>query len=166
MSDSPIHIVTALFPEHLEAVREIFVEYGESLGIDLGFQNFDAELATLPGKYAAPEGHILLAMRDGQAVGCVALRPLAGTTCEMKRLYVRPAGRGQQLGKTLAQTICRVAQEAGYSRIVLDTLASMHAALHVYKTLGFEVIEPYVFNPLPDATFLGRDLSARSHDNA
>jgi GNAT superfamily N-acetyltransferase len=160
-----IHIHTARFPEQLEAVRSIFREYAESLGIDLGFQNFDAELAELPGKFAAPRGRVLLAYHDAQIIGCVAVRPLDDTTCEMKRLYVRPAGRGLQAGMQLATRICVVARESGYRRIRLDTLPTMHAARRLYASLGFEPIPAYVFNPFPDAIFLECDLT-RNEDQA
>jgi ribosomal protein S18 acetylase RimI-like enzyme len=158
-----IHLHTARFPEQLEVVRSIFREYAQSLGIDLGFQQFDDELAGLPGKFAAPRGRVLLASNDahddGGIVGCVAMRPIGDTTCEMKRLYVRPAGRGLHVGRQLATQICATAREAGYRRMRLDTLPSMHAALRLYASLGFEPIDTYVFNPIPGAIFLGCDLT-------
>lgn len=154
-----IHIQTARFPQQLEVVRTIFREYAESLGIDLGFQNFDSELAELPGKFAAPHGRVLLACHDDEIIGCVALRPLDETTCEMKRLYVRPSGRGLQAGKQLATRICAIARESGYRRIRLDTLPTMHAALRLYASLGFEPIPAYVFNPIAGAIFLECDLT-------
>jgi ribosomal protein S18 acetylase RimI-like enzyme len=154
-----IRIETARFPEQLETVRAIFREYAQSLGIDLGFQNFDSELADLPGKFAAPRGRVLLAYDDDALIGCVAVRPLDDTICEMKRLYVRPAGRGLQAGKQLATLICAVARDAGYRRIRLDTLPTMHAALGLYASLGFEPIAPYVFNPIDGAIFLECDLT-------
>jgi ribosomal protein S18 acetylase RimI-like enzyme len=154
-----IRIQTARFPEQLEAVRAIFREYAEDLGIDLCFQDFDAELAGLPGKFAAPGGRVLLAYHDDDMIGCVAMRPLDETTCEMKRLYVRPSGRGLQAGRLLATRICAVAKEAGYRRIRLDTLPSMHAALGLYASLGFEPIPAYVFNPIAGAIYLECDLT-------
>ncbi|MCC8394706.1 GNAT family N-acetyltransferase [Paraburkholderia sp. MMS20-SJTR3] len=155
-----IHLHTALFPEQLDEVRSIFREYADSLGIDLGFQQFDAELAGLPGKFAAPRGRVLLASRDdGEIVGCVAMRPLDDTICEMKRLYVRPAGRGLRVGRQLATQICAVAKQAGYRRMRLDTLSTMQAALGLYASLGFEPIDAYVFNPIPGAVFLECDLT-------
>ena len=123
-----VEIYPARFPEQLEVVRTIFREYAESLGIDLSFQNFESELADLPGKFAAPRGRVLLARNNENVVGCVAMRPLDELTCEMKRLYIRPSGRGQQAGRQLATLICRIAQEAGYTRIRLDTLPDMQAA--------------------------------------
>ncbi|CAB3788847.1 GNAT family N-acetyltransferase [Paraburkholderia fynbosensis] len=160
-----IHIQTARFPEQLDAVRAIFREYAESLGIDLGFQNFDSELADLPGKFAAPRGRVLLAYHEADIVGCVAVRPLDDTTCEMKRLYVRPSGRGLQAGKQLATRICAVARESGYQRIRLDTLPTMHAALRLYASLGFEAIAAYVFNPIPGAIFLECDLTRHREED-
>jgi ribosomal protein S18 acetylase RimI-like enzyme len=151
-------IYAARFPEHLEVVRTIFREYAESLNIDLSFQDFEAELAGLPGKFAAPRGRILLAESDGQIIGCIAVRPLDDTICEMKRLYIRPSGRGQQLGKQLAVRICHIAQEAGYTFIRLDTLSTMLAARQLYTSLGFKEISAYVFNPIEGAIFMERDL--------
>jgi ribosomal protein S18 acetylase RimI-like enzyme len=160
-----IHIHTARFPEQLDAVRAIFREYAESLGIDLCFQDFDSELADLPGKFAAPRGRVLLAYQEADIVGCVAVRPLDDTTCEMKRLYVRASGRGLQAGKQLATRICAVARESGYRRIRLDTLPSMHAALRLYASLGFEPIPAYVFNPIPGAIFLECDLTRHPQED-
>ena len=161
-----IHLHAARFPAQLEVVRTIFREYAESLGIDLGFQQFDDELASLPGKFAAPRGRVLLASNDAaddanRIVGCVAMRPIDDTTCEMKRLYVRPAGRGLHVGRELATRICATAQEAGYHRMRLDTLPTMQAALGLYASLGFEPIDAYVFNPIPGAIFLECDLTRR-----
>jgi len=144
----------ARFPEDLETVRMLFREYAAGIGIDLGFQGFEEELASLPGKYQPQPGRLLVAWQGQVAAGCVALRPLAQGDCEMKRLYVRPSARGSALGRALAQRICAEARAAGYSRICLDTLASMSAALRLYASLGFRDIEPYVFNPLPGARFL------------
>jgi ribosomal protein S18 acetylase RimI-like enzyme len=155
-----IRIQLARFPAQLDIVRTIFREYAESLGIDLGFQQFDDELAGLPGKFAAPQGCVLLASNDdGDIVGCVAMRPIDETICEMKRLYVRPAGRGLHVGRQLATRICAAAKQAGYRRMRLDTLPTMHAALALYASLGFEPIDAYVFNPIPGAIFLECDLT-------
>jgi GNAT superfamily N-acetyltransferase len=154
-----IAIEPARFPSDLLLVQTLFREYAESLGFDLGFQDFEAELAGLPGKYAPPHGRLLIARRGAQALGCAALRPLSVEACEMKRLYVRPSARGEQLGRRLAERICEEARAAGYRRICLDTLPSMAAAVRLYTSMGFRPIAPYVFNPLPGAMFLGRDLS-------
>lgn len=158
---SDIRIVSACFPADGAVVRELFAEYADSLGIDLSFQRFAAELAQLPGKYAPPLGDILLA-RDaaGTALGCVALRPTAlPGTGEMKRLYLRPAARGQALGRRLAEAIIARARETGHARVVLDTLASMHAARRLYAELGFRPIPPYYDNPLPDTLYLALELA-------
>lgn len=150
----------AQFPQHLEAARAIFREYAASLGIDLSFQDFETELADLPGKYAPPQGRVLLAWRDSAVIGSVAMRPLDETICEMKRLYVRPAGRGEQLGKRLAEHVLRVAKETGYTKIRLDTLPTMQPAQHLYASLGFVDIPAYVFNPVEGTRFLELDLTA------
>ena len=148
----------AELPRDLDVVRSLFREYGESLRIDLCFQNFEAELAELPAKYEPPKGRLLLAWSGAGAVGCVALRPIAGPTCEMKRLYVRPEARGERLGHRLAERVCEEARNAGYSRICLDTLPTMSAALKLYAAMGFKPIEPYVYNPIPGAIFLALGL--------
>jgi ribosomal protein S18 acetylase RimI-like enzyme len=154
-------IVIARFPEHRELVREVFAEYVDSLGIDLSFQDVQSELADLPGKYRFPQGRVVLALSEGQVVGCVALRPFNDNIAEMKRLYVRPAGRGQQLGKRLAESICQIAREIGYSRIRLDTLADMLAAQQLYAAMGFQPISAYVFNPVAGTQFMELDLAGR-----
>lgn len=146
--------------EDLAYVRDLFREYSAGLGVDLCFQGFEDELATLPGKYAPPAGRLLLARRGAEALGCVALRPLKHGACEMKRLYVRPAARGEQLGRRLAERICQEAREAGYSRMCLDTLPSMEAAQKIYADLGFREIEPYVFNPVAGVKFLALALAS------
>lgn len=148
----------AEFPRDLTEVRSLLREYADGLGIDLDFQGFEAEMNELPGKYAGPAGRIFLAWSGASAVGCVALRPLGDSSCEMKRLYVRPQARGGQLGRRLAQHICKEAREAGYSRICLDTLPAMGAAQKLYQSLGFRPIEPYVFNPIPGTQYLALDL--------
>ncbi|MEO8855453.1 MAG: GNAT family N-acetyltransferase [Burkholderiaceae bacterium] len=153
-----IEILPAQLPAEFEVARELIREYAIGLGVDLSFQGFQAELEALPGKYAPPRGRLLLAWRDGQALGCIAMRPLDRTSCEMKRLYVRPQGRGEQLGRRLAERVCAEARAAGYARICLDTLPTMAAAQSLYTSLGFVPIAPYTFNPFPDARFLALDL--------
>lgn len=142
-------------------VRALFGEYLDGLGIDLSFQDAAAELATLPGKYAGPRGAVLLARRgDGEALGCVALRPApAAGDCEMKRLYVRPVARGADLGRQLVDVLVQHAATLGYRRMLLDTLATMHTAQRLYASLGFRPVAPYNDNPLPGTLFLARDLS-------
>jgi GNAT superfamily N-acetyltransferase len=151
-------IRAAVIPEDLARVRMLFREYADGVGVDLCFQGFEAELAELPGKYAAPTGRLLLAWHGVEVVGVVALRQIDASSCEMKRLYVRTQARGEQLGRRLAERVCAEAREAGYSRICLDTLPTMIAAQQLYRTLGFVPIEPYVFNPVPGTLFLGLDL--------
>jgi putative acetyltransferase len=137
----------------MAVVRILFQEYAQGLGFDLCFQNFDQELADLPGRYATPEGGIWLAWMQGMPAGCVALRPLADGNCEMKRLYVRPAYAGQGLGRALAEAAVAGARERGYAAIRLDTLTSMTAANALYKKLGFHPITPYCENPLAGALY-------------
>lgn len=148
----------------LEAARGIFREYAQGLGIDLAFQGFEAELAGLPGEYAAPGGVLLLALVDGQLAGCGALRALPEVdypnACEMKRLYVRRAFRRFGLGRLLAQALIDRATQAGYSTLLLDTLDDMEAARGLYVSLGFEEVPPYYFNPVPGAHYLKVDLDA------
>lgn len=142
----------------LEIAREMFREYQASLGIDLCFQNFDDELAGLPGEYAAPGGVLLLAYVDEQLAGCGALRPLADAdhpnACEMKRLYVRRAFRRFGLGRSLAQALIDHGRSLGYSAMLLDTLDDMEAARGLYVALGFVEVAPYYFNPIPGAHYL------------
>lgn len=160
--DRAFTIAPACAPADLAAVAELFRAYAASLPVDLGYQDFDLELAALPGKYAPPAGVLLLA-RDGAGapLGCVALRPLAADgACEMKRLYVDPAARGSGLGRRLARRIVEAARGLGYRELRLDTLPSMSAALTLYVELGFVETAPY-YAPTPDGTvFLALDLDA------
>jgi len=153
-----VEIRPAELPADVPVARRLFREYAQALGIDLGFQDFEAELDTLPGKYAPPEGRLILAWDGACAVGCVALRPLDGHRCEMKRLYVQPEARARKLGRRLAERICREAREAGYRCMCLDTLPTLAPALRLYQALGFRPTAPYVFNPIDGALFLALDL--------
>ncbi len=160
-------IVTADTPERIEAARGLFVEYANTLGFKLCFQGFDQELANLPGAYAAPRGTLLLALDGEEAVGCVAVRPLADSTApaqalpcavapiaELKRLYVQPRARGTGLGARLTDQALAFARDAGYAAIRLDTLPAMQAAIGMYEALGFRDIAPYYDNPIPGARYL------------
>lgn len=131
---------------NLDAVRELFVEYAKSLDVSLCFQRFDEELATLPGAYAPPQGGLWLAKQGGQAAGCVAVRPLGGQRCEMKRLYVRVEFQGTGLGRRLAECAINFARSCDYRSMVLDTLPDMDAARALYRKLGFTPCAPYYDN--------------------
>ena len=142
----------------VEPAREILREYAASLNVDLCFQNFEAELANLPGEYAAPSGQLLLAFVDGELAGCGGLRALAdcdyANACEMKRLFVRTRFRRFGLGRVLAEALLDEARRAGYSAMLLDTLDEMESARQLYASLGFEEVPPYYFNPIPGAHYL------------
>lgn len=153
-------ITEARFPDDTDQVRALIREYGDTLGVDLGFQDFERELADLPGQYAAPLGRVLLAWRDGEPVGCAAMRPHAGTACEMKRLYLRPAARGLGCGRVMVKRLCAIARAQGYTRLRLDTLPTMVEARALYRSLGFVPIPPYIFNPVPGTEYLELDLTA------
>jgi putative acetyltransferase len=157
-----IRIVTPDSAAQIEAARELMREYARGLGVDLCFQNFEDELAGLPGDYGAPSGQLLLALVDGEFAGCGALRALADVdypnACEMKRLYVRPAFRRFGLGRMLAQALIDEARRAGHSTMLLDTLDDMESARGLYATLGFTEIAPYYYNPIPGAHYLKVDL--------
>ncbi len=157
-----VTLSTPTDPETLATVRELFQEYADSLGVDLDFQGFGVELATLPGDYAPPRGSLLLAFVDGAVAGCCALRPLDtsdySNASEMKRLYVRKAFRGFGLGRQLAEATLDAARQAGYACVLLDTLDDMESARALYTGLGFEEIPPYYHNPLPGSHYLKADI--------
>ena len=150
-------------PQLLDATREIVREYARGLDVDLCFQNFDAELAALPGEYAPPTGYLLLAYVEGALAGCGAYRALPeadyANACEMKRLYVRPAYRKFGLGRVMAQALMDEARRSGYSAMLLDTLDDMEAARGLYGSLGFEEVAPYYFNPIAGAHYLKATLT-------
>ena len=162
--DTPqIRLVIPDSPAQFDAARAIFREYADSLDVDLCFQGFEAELAGLPGEYAAPRGLLLLAYLDDELAGCGAFRALAdvdyANACEMKRLYVRRPFRRFGIGRVLAQALMDRATEAGYSSMLLDTLDEMESARGLYATLGFEEVPPYYYNPIPGAHYLKADLA-------
>lgn len=151
---SAVRIDPARGTADYELARELFVEYSRWLGVDLCFQGFEAELATLPGKYAPPRGELLLARSgSGHPVGCVAVRPLDAQTCEMKRLWVRSEARGTGTGRLLAEAIIEAARAASYRAMRLDTLTTMHGANRLYAKLGFRSIPAYYDNPHPDVVY-------------
>lgn len=149
-----IEVRQAVRDEHISLARALFQEYAGSLKIDLCFQGFAAELASLPGLYAPPRGRLLLGFVGGDAAACVALRPIDATVCEMKRLYVRPAFRGLGLGRLLAQRAIAEARIAGYSAMRLDTLEEMEQAISIYKSLGFAARPAYYTTPLTHTVFM------------
>jgi putative acetyltransferase len=165
-----IRLVVADQPALIDAARDIFREYADSLSIDLQFQKFDAELAALPGDYRPPGGQLLLALVNGEAAACGALRSLRdvdyANACEMKRLYVRPAFRRLGLGRLLAQALLDEARRAGHSVMLLDTLDEMEAARELYARLGFEEIPPYYFNPIAGAHYLKAELDPTTRGNS
>ena len=135
--------------------RELFLEYAQSLGFSLCFQNFDKELAELPGDYTPPGGRLLLAEFNGELAGCVALHKFAPGTCEIKRLYLRPKFRGRGLGRVLAETIITEARKLGYTSMRLDTVGPvMKEAVEMYRRLGFREIAPYRANPMPGTLYM------------
>ncbi len=162
MSDQEPSIRPAESATALAKVERLFLAYAKSLDFDLCFQDFDAELAGLPGCYALPEGGLWLAWDAGAAVGVIGLRPLElPAVCEMKRLYVEPSGRGSGLGRRLANTAIDAARARGYQAMRLDTIGdTMAAAQAIYEALGFVEIPPYYDNPLPGVRYMELDLTA------
>jgi len=142
----------------VEEVRQLFEEYAQSLGVDLSFQGFGEELASLPGSYSPPGGRLLLAADQAHAVGCVGVRPLENGICEMKRLYVRPEARGRGVARQLAEAAIAFGKAANYHAMRLDTLPTMTAAQELYRQLGFRVVEAYRYNPVPGTSFMQLDL--------
>lgn len=157
-----ISLRPAQFPDDLQTVRALFLDYQAGMGIDLCFQGFEAELAELPGAYAPPAGTLMLAYVDDEPAGCCAMRPLYNTdhlnACEMKRLFVRPAFRGFGLGRLLVERVLSDGQLAGYTTMLLDTLSDMETARALYQEMGFVEVAPYYHNPIPGAHYLKVDL--------
>ena len=156
--DPVIRIDQCRSPEDLARVRELFEEYQTAIGISLEFQGFAAELASLPGAYAAPKGALLIATEDERPAGCIALRPIGGGDAEIKRLYVRPTWRGTGLAARLVEAVSERARAAGYRALRLDTLASMEAAMRLYERLGFVETAPYHQAIRPGMRFFRKSL--------
>ena len=150
-------IIKASSPE-IEAVRSLWIEYWDSLGLPVGFQGFSQECKSLPGVYAPPEGRLLLAFLNNNPIGTAALRPFAGRSCEAKRLYLRPKYRGNGVGRALLNRLIQEAREEGYKDMYGDTLKSMKSALRLYKQVGFSEVAAYSANPTPDAVFMRLSL--------
>jgi N-acetylglutamate synthase-like GNAT family acetyltransferase len=153
--------IIAVTSADLDAVRRLFRDYEAEIGVDLCFQGFEQELEHLPGAYAPPRGRLLIAKGNGEAIGCVALRPLktADDICEMKRLYVQPAMRSTGVGRQLVERIAAEARSAGYCVMRLDTLSTMKKAQQMYRRFGFRDIAAYYPNPLPGVTYMELDLT-------
>lgn len=160
MLSSMLLVTHAQSAAEIESVRSLILEYQQGLGIDLGFQGFEAELAALPGAYAPPGGRLLLAWHQQTAVGCVALQRITASRAEMKRLYVPPSARGLGVGRRLVAELLTEAHTIGYSQVVLDTLPTMSEAQRLYEQFGFRDIEPYRPNPIAGTRYLGKTLRA------
>jgi len=154
-----LDLVQAESPAQVAQARELFLEYAHSLGVNLCFQDFEQELAALPGHYAPPHGRLLLAEYEGQPAGCVALHEWEPGICEMKRLYLRSSFRGKGLGRAIAETVIAEARNLGYQRMRLDTIEPlMKDAVEMYRKLGFREIAPYRANPIPGAMYMELQL--------
>ncbi len=146
-------------PVQVSQTRELFLEYAQSLGFSLCFQNFDHELASLPGHYATPEGRLLLAEYEGELAGCVAMRKLEDGICEMKRLYLRPQFRGKGLGRVFAERIIAEARQIGYRAMRLDTVEPvMKDAVAMYRKFGFKEVAAYCANPMAGVIYMELQL--------
>jgi ribosomal protein S18 acetylase RimI-like enzyme len=161
-----IDIIQAHTTQDILTAKTLFQEYSESLGFDLGFQNFDEELANFPGQYSPPAGRLYLARYHDQPVGCVGLRKFEKSVCEMKRLYVKPDFRGKQAGRELAKAVIKAAKTIGYEYIRLDTLPSMESANTLYRSLGFKPMGPYRYNPFDGAVFMELNLKDLKGSNS
>ncbi len=157
-----LSIIQATDQDQLTIIRELFLEYADQLGFELDFQNFDRDINELPGKYAPPEGRLLLALYDDRVAGCVALRRHSDEACEMKRLWVKPGFRGKRIGRALAERLIDEARLIGYKTMVLDTIDTMVEAVALYKLLGFVQTDAYYDNPIEGATYFEKDLTAGS----
>ena len=153
-----VQIISAQTKVHYQYARNLFVQYADTLGLDLEFQGFSRELATLPGAFSPPLGCILLAELSGKYVGCAALRPLENKICEIKRLFVIPGYRGREIGRTLTCSVIDRARQMRFEKMRLDTIESMKAARRLYHSLNFRTIQAYCFNPLENPTYMELDL--------
>ena len=153
-----VEIKGARFPDEQDAVADIFREYVRSITVDLYFQDYETEFASLPGKYAAPEGGVLLAWHGSQLIGCAAYRNVDSFTCELKRVYVRSSIRGYGIGRRLVEHAIDAARATGYGRMCLDVLPELLAAQKLYESLGFSDAPPVTVNPVEGTRFLGLDL--------
>lgn len=149
-----VEIIAVRTEEHLDEIRALFSEYVDSLGFELHFQDYEREYAQLPGEYAEPDGRLFLALCDDRVCGCIALRKIDEYICEMKRLYVRPHCRGKKIGRLLSEKLITEARIMGYRSMRLDTIPQMTAAIALYRSLGFQKIEAYRYNPIPGALFM------------
>ena len=157
-----VEIRPAVVEPDVAAVRLLFREYAAGLGIDLGFEGFEAEVRSLPGLYAAPGGILLLAQQGREPVGCAGVRPFGPGECELKRLYLRPGVRGHGLGRALVRRALDFGETAGYQAMRLDTLPSMTEALRLYPSMGFVEVPEYWPNPVPGTRYFQRELEART----
>ncbi len=154
LESSFVQIIQAQSDEQVDTVRLLFLEYAQSLNFDLCFQSFDEELAGLPGDYAFPDGRLLIAMYSDKIAGCAALRKVADSVCEMKRLWVRPEFRGKKIGRKLAQEIIGEARQMGYEIMKLDTVDTMKEAITMYQSMGFTETSAYRYNPIEGAKYM------------
>lgn len=154
-------IDVARFPREKALVQELFREYQHALGIDLTFQSFEDELASLPGRYAPPSGNIVLARIDGEVAGCICWYPMSKKIAEIKRLYVRPAFRGRNVGRVLMQYAIEAIGKSGYEKVRLDSLGRLTEAANLYESFDFKRIKPYNDCPLPDVYYMELSLAAR-----
>jgi putative acetyltransferase len=155
-----MNYIEASTAKHFEDAKSIFKEYQKFIGIDLYFQDFQSELKEIPGKYSAPRGAIILAYNKQTCAGCVALRPVSESVCEIKRLFVKPEFQGKSIGRELASRIIMKAIAIGYLKMRLDTLDTMEPAMHLYRQLGFKEIAPYYHNPIKNARYFEYELQA------
>lgn len=152
------HLVQADDEPGIEAARVLFEAYQEELGLDLGFQGFQEELATLPGKYSPPQGRLYVVFDQGEAIGCAALRPLEEGVAEIKRMYLKPERRREGIGRELLILLIKAAEMSGYTRVRLDSLGRLASAIRLYESLGFVQIPPYNENPEPDVVYMERQV--------